>query len=392
MANLQLIPANPLTGTNIRLSSGYSCTIGSSAAADYCFENADLDQIHCRVTCRGNLSFIECLDFEAKVRVNQEHANRASLTHGDEVQIGLLKFKVELQTEVQQYDRIETNDSNESLSELDVPGYELTESASEEPMPQHLSDSDDVFDTVAITDGLEGSSDEFGVYIDNYSFDEEPSHTPKKPGQSGNTEVESASTEESDFGMEEYSTTSAADSKTIESETDKVDVTISSDSTLADVSFTAPNLKKKASRRSSDPKSSDFLKGLVEQWRLVKKTGDSAIELANHLLASSGANIYRIDEDEIVAIENLETVETGDSDLGLVLLLSKLEQKELWAILKKRRWQRRIRFPLGLQRFLELSSSVSKNFFESVEACLVIPENSNEFELISTSDKLPDVG
>ena len=390
MATLQLIPTNPLTSTNIRLSSGYSCTIGSSAAADYCFKNADLDEIHCRVTCRGNLSFIECLNFEAKVKVNQEDANRSSLTDGDELQIGLIKFKVALQNDIQQYDPIEAIDSNESLSELDVPGYGLTETASEEPLPQEdellqaAIDSDDSDQVAVVTDSLDDSADEFGVYIDEYSFEDDV------PTAAKTVQVDNASTEEVDFGIEDHSTTSAVELKSGDSGSESFDLTNSSDSTLAEVSFNAPNFKKKALPRSSDPKSSNFLKGLVEESRLVKKTGELALRLASQLLSSPGTKIYRLVDDELVSIDRLESVEIKDSDQGLVLLLSKLERKELSTLLRKKRWQRRIRFPLGLQRFLELSNAVSKDFFKSVDGCLLVPEYGDEFELISTSDKIPD--
>ena len=79
---------------SINLREGQYCTVGCGAAADYCINTGGVGTVHCRVGCRSNGGFIECLDSNATIVVNGSTLNRSRLSDGDALQIGSLPVRV----------------------------------------------------------------------------------------------------------------------------------------------------------------------------------------------------------------------------------------------------------------------------------------------------------
>ena len=94
LTKLSLNSTDPAHDVSIRLKPGQFCTLGSSSAADYCVRAVGILPMHCRIGCRQNGGFIECLDPSATINIAGTDKNRSRLTNGDQLKIGTLLIEV----------------------------------------------------------------------------------------------------------------------------------------------------------------------------------------------------------------------------------------------------------------------------------------------------------
>ena len=397
-------------GLQICLMSGQSCSIGSSAAADYSLASEDLEEIHCRITCRGNSCFVECMNFENNIVINDRYANRSSLSDGDSVRIGPFQFSVEFdstrvapvdldpsETIEQEFDSLEEIDSEGDYQPLEP--FEAESTIIDEPV-----DMAPPADSKPI-DSLEDSDSSFEFDEHSFEFSDERAQEETETasedvdiafGQSEEQQIlQQPPTEleiESTFNIE----STEAPSESLDHSTtvigkelsDEYEFDSHNDSTL-------PDLKQSGAWRlqdgetevasTGDPKASEFLRNLANRSPLEKLQGKEAVECLKKLLDRDGSNLYKIHSKAIRKTDLAEL--DGMTDQDAVFLVSDLMEEDLQNLLDDRRWLGRMKYCLGLQRFLELSPrKVCESFFETVKGCFFVGAVREDCELIVSAD------
>ncbi len=321
MTTLILQPPDGSTDSPIRLNSGQSCTIGSSAAADFLIESDDLHEIHCRLSCHRRQSFIECFDLDARITINQASSNRSKLANGDLLNIGGRDFFVHFLA---------------SEAALAPPANETTETMG---------------DSATLTVSIQETPHNDEILV--LDFDNED-------------------TKVTDLWVNDDSTLPMIDTLSLPRD-EVADVGARDSEGLAgdSISEEKPNLP------------SAFLQGLVSRSRLEKKDGEAAVSHTRRLLESDGLNLYLVKPQMLRAASIENVTDKFEEPDGAVYLLSNLDLEELGEFLAKRRWHGRIRHPLGLLRFLELSPDViCQLFFSKIEGCFVNLDSSSGCEYI----------
>lgn len=434
-------------GLQISLMSGQSCTIGSSAAADYSLTSEELDEIHCRITCRGNSCFVECFHFESKIIVNDKNANRSSLSDGDSLRLGKHHFLVDFEsnrvrpvelvesTNEQEYDSLEEVFSLPDAAPIDAdddsksPSSLAPESSADEldadvkPVAQESLEENSLFQDsldddshASDSDSLDHDSDEpFGFDDQGFDFpevsDEQPTVADTSEQGEKDSDLEFASDQSEDsiqpdsndtsLDSEDFSD-SVTPSEMPEHSTTVIGTELSSDfedaidseadSTLADLrdmkSWKLDEDSDEPIAPSGDPKASEFLRNLANRSLLDKKSGDEAVVALMQILDSNDANLFQIQSHAIKLIEFSEFEEFTDVK-DSVFLVSELAENELQTLLVEKRWLGRMKYPLGLQRYLELSpSKIFDSFFKAVSACVFKNAKTNQCELIVSANKV----
>lgn len=299
MAKLTLIPSSRSGIEKIRLSTGKSCSIGSSTKADYTFLEQDIDPIHCRLSCRRRLGFVECIAESSTIAVNGITSNRSKLSDGDNLQIGSCKFVVEICVTGEMEDS-ESPTLHSSGPTLDFPPFD---SASTDLMQD---------------DSAQGTEDAFA---------------------------------------NEDSTVSellAVESQPVESKSQDV------------------------KKISVDQQTSAFLKSLVKPNRIKRINGNEALTEITKILKEEASNRMFLLGNSLEIVE-----EVPNHSNPFIILISQLRTKEMKQFLKNRNLRARIRQPLGLQRYLDMSpDSALENFFANVTGCVVSSGEENGIELI----------
>ena len=140
MTRLSIQTRNEIDGISIHLRPGQSCTVGSSAVADFTLNDRNLKPVHCRLSCRASGGYIECVDPEDQIVVNRKSKNRSRLSHGDQLQVGAVALDVEMpeQSLSQAEFQIDFNDepSPSTVSELEF--FSVAEAT--ENLPEQFSD------------------------------------------------------------------------------------------------------------------------------------------------------------------------------------------------------------------------------------------------------------
>lgn len=367
----------------------------------------ELDEIHCRFTCRGNSCFVECLNHQSKIVVNDRYANRSSLSDGDSIHIGPYEWLVDFESnrlKPQPFQQLPEEDTEfDSLEEIE---------SLVEVMPVGESDVEDLQESVHPEDVPRDAldDDEGGFALDEHSFDfQESENTASNPPQivESATEVEDTPSltsspvgetgweklpvdpepAEKSSDMPEHSTTVAG----IELD-HQADREATAESTLPDLrdgpSWRLSRDSDIPLATSSDPKASKFLRSLVNRSMLEKKVGDEAVNYLKQRLDDEGARLYQVHHRVIKRVE-FSDFETADDGADSIFLVSKLDEEQLRTILDEKRWLGRMEYPLGLQRFLELSPRVCESFFSMISACLFFDAGAAEYELIHSGDQ-PD--
>ena len=443
-------------GQQICLMSGQSCTIGSSAAADYTLASDQLEEIHCRITCRGNSCFIECPNFENKIVINGNHANRSSLNHGDTVQIGPFPMMVDFEsnrvlpvelddatTVSQDFDSLDEFESLEEVESLDdvspilpvsppeTDGHNASLPAAEAVVERSPIDAPSTADTkgsaksadpvptVAPADSLDDASDSFAFEENSFEMSEiqERPDPPAKAESTVEPTVEPAvdpATEDSDlvFGSSpdvELPVVVENDWNSTELPSDQVELSDPEHSTtvigkesnsefdLDNNDSTLPDIKDNGAWRlienvnaeiasSGDAKASEFLRSLANRSQLERKHGSQAVDFLKQMLAEKKTSFFKIHSRAIREAEFEPGIIENSEKQDSVYLVSSCEEQELQKILDEKRWLGRMKYAMGLHRFLELSPrKTCDSFFEVVQACLFVTAN-DECELITRAD------
>lgn len=142
MSRIFLHPEDPRFGDSIRLLVGQFCTVGSSSAADHCLRAAGIEAMHCRIGCRLNGGFLECINDESVVLVNGVPRTRARLTNGDRIKIGIVELTVDLPEKAEKRSfsvSFEDDDSPDGVGTIAAEASPKTENQNTEIEPEPAS-------------------------------------------------------------------------------------------------------------------------------------------------------------------------------------------------------------------------------------------------------------
>lgn len=425
VVRLTLHPKNDDSIQPIRLLAGQSCTVGASPAADYHINSTGVDAIHCRFTCRGRFCFTECLRADATIVVNSEAMNRARLIDGDQLTIGTIKFfvqvsepqrtpKVEMSIDFDEDDPDEDRnltdeavadstsfatdlfDSTASIKDhtpIEVAENPLEDSPDEKPDWDNDSDSDSPF--VDSTDSFYDLSVDDEDLAPSKTNDEAPTETDEleNPAPSNNDSLPTHS--------EHGETSGTASNRDQRDESDNPAEPTQpskplSDSSLSDSTDIDPNQSDSTKTDSTEINKKKRKNHQTNEAirptrdRYFKAYNDDAVRAKDLLQNQEGTFYYKTERNAVVQLHarEIDKDDFGNDRDGAVVLFSRLSEDDLNLFFQKKRWHDRIRYPLGIQRFLMLSpQKIIDQFFEKVDACLIILEHRAGFEWVSQSNR-----
>lgn len=435
MISLILKPVPRASAEIIRLQPGQSCTLGASPAADFCLDSAGIAPIHCRISCRNRFGFIEGLDADSKVIVNGEAFNRSRIVNEDKLRIGLIEFVVVTTAETKPpkfktpIDMDELFDSEASDTTADPAAR--SNNANNHPATKQEPDSitieelgfDDDF--LNLTDPSQSSSRFDDLEDDFYAIDDPSALTTGTPlGPKGFVFDDSAlddstlgdfTLDENDLGElpstadvmdvsemrallalregpeeKQKNQPSKRDSATSISPATKHDVPFEQDVESAE-DINANDDKEEEDDNAADEKKAHPIEAIEEPLatdKFVRQQSLAACELAKQTLNRESNNVYQPEKGYLRRLIdfNLETDQTWP-DGGAVLIISPLDESEINRFVADKRWHDRLRFPLGLQRFLELAPPVMvAELFDHISMCLIVSNNRKDWECYRRGD------
>ena len=423
MIRLSLHVLNQDPAVSIHLRPGQSCTVGSSAAADYCISDAAIDAVHCRVICQISGGYIECFETERNISVNGTRKNRSRLADADELKLGSTKLTVKLPREempelsfsvdfgseqppstllspIISKPRRETEDSETVPDNDDVAEPDAQTSAEgliEKDLPQSESanaqmSSDGVASESAAANGDASNGDVLDFDDDlppspvaPVAASEEPNSTattiPPKSHQlaKGSPVFEFDSTEPKDAPLSEEDLATLNDENVEQVTLGRTD--LESEVAGSEPAASAKQLAAPAESKTEGDSKAPFPGGadMVKYW---KWTGSSAIELLNSILTGpADMTLYESTAQGIV-VSDLEGEVDQEAFLKrpkLVLLVSRESLNELTLLTHRKRWEDRIGHPQAVAMFMALSPKrIVNDFLTAVEACVTVADKEVE--------------
>lgn len=400
MTTLSLQSLNPSVDLSIHLQIGQFCTVGASPAADYSVNAKHVEPVHCRIGCRSNSGFIECLADEGQIVVNGKPRNRSRLADGDSLRIGTIDIHVEVSGKQQSKREFEISFSDEPSATTQISGAHRAE--------RNRSDDDDSFDLAQPGDvrhkssatgdpdnepvstaelpksAVEDSPSADATKQSSSDADSEQKHL--KPVQPGKPvfEFDSTDPDQAPLTREDLKNLESLDN--LPGQQSLEDLVEPETKSSVDESKKASRPTEKKTEENSEDKP-EIRSEPLESGKHWKYAGSDAMAaLQKVVTAAPDLNVYTIDAGVFVEVQASEMLALCKARAGAhSFLLSELPAQELATITRRRKWTGRLGHPQAINMFLALSPKrISDEFFKLFDACVLVHDH--DLELMRGSE------